>query len=74
MSLPLDLDALIDWRWPDSLWVAAERHSDQAFTIWILDLDHSYNEWLATLALDGHWTLSPRDVKCYDYETQRQLS
>ena len=72
-SLPEALEQLIDWRWPDSLWTAYEMHSEECYTVWILDLDYSYNEWLATLSLDGRWTVSPRNVQCYDYETDRDL-
>jgi len=54
----------IDWRWPDALWVSLERHSDEAFTIWILDADDTYTEWLAAYSLDHRWTLSPRRGFC----------
>jgi hypothetical protein len=59
MELPNALNELIDYRWPDSLWVAGEMHSEQAYTIWVLDIDYSYNEARACLSLDGRWTLSP---------------
>lgn len=72
MELPQALDELISWRWPDAMWVSGECHSSGCYTVWIMDLDYSYNEWLANLSLDGRWTLSPRDVKCYDFETFKE--
>jgi hypothetical protein len=57
--LPDTLADLIDYRWPDALWVAAERHSERCITFWVLDLDYKYTEWIAHLSLDDRWTLSP---------------
>ena len=56
----LELNRLLDWFKPDALWVEVELHSDQAATVWILDADDTYTEWLASLSLDDRWTLSPR--------------
>lgn len=55
------LDDLIVYGWPDALWVECEMHSQEAYTVWILDADYTYGRWLAALSLDGRWTLSPRD-------------
>lgn len=68
-TLPVAIWDLLDTLAPDALWIASEQHSEQAYTIWYLDLDYSYNEWLATLSLDGRWTLSPRSGPCYDNVT-----
>jgi hypothetical protein len=59
MLLPTQLEELIDYRWPDSLWVSAEKHSETCYTIWVLDIDYSYNEARATFSLAERWTLSP---------------
>ena len=72
MTLPVQLDELISYRFPDSLWTAAERHSDECYTIWVLDLDYSYNEARATLSLDGRWTLSPVGGPWHTYETGKR--
>jgi hypothetical protein len=66
MHLPAALDDLIAYLEPDALWVAGERHSEDAYTVWVLTLDYSYNEYLASLSLDGRWTVSPRSGPCYD--------
>jgi hypothetical protein len=55
------LTELIEWNWPDALWIEVLWHSPQAVTIWVLDLDYSYTRWLGALGLDERWTLSPRD-------------
>lgn len=65
MQLPADLDSLLDEFWPDALWIAGQRISDEVYTLWILDLDYSYTEWLACLSLDGRWTVSPRGPTLY---------
>jgi hypothetical protein len=57
---PQALDELVAWAFPDALWITFEPHSDEAFTVNILDLDYTYTVWLATLSLDERWTLSPR--------------
>jgi hypothetical protein len=59
MLLPRELDDSIDYLFPAALWVAAEKHSDEAYTVWVLDVDYAYNEIRACLSLDGRWTLSP---------------
>lgn len=71
-ALPETLDALVTYRFPDSLWVAAEMHSDEAYTVWILDVDYSYNEARACLSLDGRWTLSPVGGPWHTYETGKR--
>jgi hypothetical protein len=59
LKLPEALDELLDYRWPDALWISAERHSPISYTLWILDLDYSYTVWRACLSLDDRWTVSP---------------
>lgn len=59
MKLPPALDELIDYAYPDSLWVAGQQHSDGFYTVWVLDVDSCYNELRASLSLDQRWTLTP---------------
>lgn len=59
MNLPQGLEELVDYAWPDALWVAGEIRDDTTYTIWILNIDETYTEWLASLSLDERWTLSP---------------
>lgn len=73
MEIPEALNELLDWRFPDALWVSFQRHSRYVYTVWIMDLDYSYNEYLACLSFDNRWTLSPRSVRCYDFETQLKI-
>lgn len=68
---PAALDEVIDYRFPDALWVEVTMHSEEAGSIWILDLDYTYTRWLASLSLDGRWTLSPREGFKYDAEIHR---
>jgi hypothetical protein len=69
MNLPQGLQEIIDYAWPDALWIAAEVHSDTAYTIWILNLDYTYTEWTASLSLDERWTLSPTRGPWHTNET-----
>jgi hypothetical protein len=63
LAFPDSLDAIIDYAFPDALMVGGTRHSERAFTIYVLDLNYSYTRWLASLSLDGRWTLSPLDPR-----------
>jgi hypothetical protein len=56
---PSDLERLVSELHPDALWIEYWQHSEKAFTVTVLDLDYSYNRWLASLSLDNRWTLSP---------------
>lgn len=56
-----ELDELIDWAFPDALWIEIGRHSDEAATVYVYDLDYKYTRWLACISLNDRWTLSPRD-------------
>ena len=69
LTLPSELDQLIGWRWPDALWVSGQRHSDECYTVWILDADYTYTEARAHLSLDGRWTLSPTGSPWHTAET-----
>jgi hypothetical protein len=59
INLPPGLNEIIEYAWPDALWVAAEIRDDETYTLWVLNLDSTYTEWIATLSLDERWTLSP---------------
>jgi hypothetical protein len=60
-EIPKRLDEIIDYLYPDALMVGATRHSDDVYSIYVLDIDYKYTKWLASLSLDQRWTLSPRD-------------
>lgn len=59
-AFPTELDQLIDFAFPEAVAVEGIRHSDEAFTIVVLDVNLSQTVWLAALSLDHRWTLSPR--------------
>lgn len=59
---PSGLVDIVLYRFPDALDLHYERHSDEAWTVYVLDIDYSYSRWLACLSLDDRWTLSPRAV------------
>lgn len=63
---------MLDFGWPDALWIAAEQHSERCYVIWILDCDYSYNEWIAHLSLDERWTVSPVRGPWHTAETGKQ--
>jgi hypothetical protein len=58
--LEQELDDLVCYAFPDALWVSSARLANDTYRVWVLDLDYSYTEWLASLSLDYRWTLSPR--------------
>lgn len=62
---PSGLEEILDYGWPDALWIEATPHAPDTYSVWILDLDYSYTEWLACLSLDGRWTVSPRSPVLY---------
>jgi hypothetical protein len=57
---PFDLDAAVALKYPDALWVTYESHSEDVYTVYILNFDYTYTQWLGSLSLDNRWTLSPR--------------
>jgi len=59
-SLEASLFDLIEYRFPDALWVELAFHSKGVGTLWVLDVDNTYTEWLCSLSDDYRWTLSPR--------------
>lgn len=59
MSLPQAADQLIDYRFPDALDMEVVRHSDQSYTVTLMDLDYVHYTFRLNLALDGRWTLAP---------------
>lgn len=65
-AIPERLDRIVDYLYPDALMVGATPHDDETWTLYILDLDYSYDQWLATISLAGTWTLSPVSGPCYD--------
>lgn len=69
MNLPLELDRTIDFGYPDALWIAAEKHSDECYTVWVLDVDYLYHELRAHLSVDERWTLSPARGPWHTSET-----
>jgi hypothetical protein len=59
MDLPQGLLELIDRIEPLGLRVGYERHSDDAYTLWIPTTDGGWSFWRASRSLDDRWTLSP---------------
>ena len=39
--------------------IGYEQHSDQSYTLWIMDHEQVWHFWRASLSLDDRWTLSP---------------
>jgi hypothetical protein len=61
LTLPPDLEELLERIDPDYLGYDATIHSETAYTIILLTLDYRYTAWRAVLGLSGRWTLSPLD-------------
>lgn len=59
--IPNGIEQAIDRKFPDAVAVDGIRHSDDAWTIVVLDVDLNQTVWLASLSLDHRWTLSPRE-------------
>jgi hypothetical protein len=72
LTLPVQLDELVAYAFPDALWVAGQQHSPSTYTIWVLDLDYRYNEMRACLSMDNRWTLSPVHHSWHTAETGKQ--
>jgi hypothetical protein len=61
LTLPDELEGLLERIDPDYLGYDATFHSPECYTIILLTLDYRYTAWRAHLSLDGRWTLSPLD-------------
>jgi hypothetical protein len=61
LTLPPDLEELLERIDPDYLGYDATVHSEACYTIILLTLDYRYTAWRAVLGLSGRWTLSPLD-------------
>jgi hypothetical protein len=59
MLLPQRADDLIDYRFPDALDIETVKHSDECFTVTLMDLDYHHYTFRLNLSLDGRWTLAP---------------
>jgi hypothetical protein len=59
MNLPEGILDLVGRIYPTWQKVGYERHSDQAYTLWIMTDDQEWKFWRACLSLDNRWTLSP---------------
>src|SRR5215213_5992470 len=59
INLPDSLRELIAYAFPDYLDEDAVRHSDESWTVVVLDLDYRYRTFRANLSLDDRWTLCP---------------
>jgi hypothetical protein len=57
--LPPGIDELLDYRFPDALDLVYVRHSDEAFTITLMNADYKHFTFRMTLSLDGRWSLVP---------------
>lgn len=68
-ALPKDLLDIVEYAYPDALWIAGERKSGSCYVVYVLDVDQSYNEFVTHLSLDFRWTLSPVRGRCYDAAT-----
>jgi hypothetical protein len=58
-ELPVLLEETLARAFPDALWITSQKHSEECYTVWVLDLDYSYTQWVGHLSLDDRWTVSP---------------
>lgn len=61
LTLPDQLEELLERIEPDYLGYDATFHSNECYTIILLTLDYRYTAWRAHLSLDGRWSLTPLD-------------
>lgn len=61
LTLPDELEELLERIEPDYLGYDGTKHSDACYTLLLLTLDYRYTAWRAHLSLDDRWTLSPLD-------------
>jgi hypothetical protein len=71
MVLPQLADDLVDYRFPDCLDMEVVRHSDQAYTVTLMDLDYRHYTFRLILGLSGRWTLVP--ISGFDYDVRLNL-
>ena len=71
-ALPYEASQLIEYRFPDYLDVEGVRHSDECYTMVLLDLDYKYYTFRLNLSLDGRWTLAPLSGFEDDYPANQQ--
>jgi hypothetical protein len=58
-EIPVALEDTLAFAFPDALWISTQKHSDEAYTVWILNLEYTYTEWVCHLGQDDRWTVSP---------------
>lgn len=58
-TLPRQADDLVSYRFPDALDLEAVRHSDECFTVTLMDLDYKHYTFRLNLSFDQRWTLAP---------------
>ena len=58
-ALPAEADDLITYAFPNALDLDFVRHSDQCYTIVLMDYDYKHYTFRLHLSLDERWTLAP---------------
>lgn len=61
LTLPDELEKLIEDLEPDFLGYDATLHSDRCYTVIILSLEYKYRAYRCHLSLDGRWSVNPLD-------------
>lgn len=59
ISLPAELDRTLGTRWPDYLDIEGLKHSDESWSLVLLDSDYRYYTFRAVLSSDGRWSIIP---------------
>jgi len=59
MLLPSKAEQIVAYRFPDYLDSEVVRHSDESFTITLMDLDYKHYTFRLNRSWDGRWTLAP---------------
>lgn len=62
-NLPIDLLDTISYAFGTSPVIVGDAGDTTVYTLMVLGEDGELYEWLASLSLDGRWTLSPRALR-----------
>lgn len=61
LTLPDELEGLLERVEPDFLGYDATLHSEECYTVILLTLDYTYRAYRCHLSRDGRWTVNPLD-------------
>lgn len=70
-ALPAEAEATLAARWPHILGLDFVKHSDECYSVVLLDVDYKHYTFNLSLSLDGRWTVVP--IAGFHYAAEGQL-